>query len=243
MKSIMGKKARLRSKCSFSNQATDRLAPQRAAAGRAARLAAVEYVVESLERRLLLSTSPTAYLAALPSSQIGTITSGGSLQISAAAISGQSTPDYTLVDPDPQLNANGTLMPFATSGPTGLTAAQVRHAYGVDQINFGSIKGDGTGQTIAIIDAYDYPTASSDLHNFDVAMGLPDAPSFTKVSETGGASLPAPDSEAKGSDWEVEESLDIEWSHAMAPGANIVLVEANSRVHDTLGGRRKQYNG
>src|SRR5437660_2827443 len=41
--------------------------------------------------------------------------------------------------------------------PVGYTPAQIRHAYGFDQITFGSVKGDGSGQTIAIVDAYDDP--------------------------------------------------------------------------------------
>src|SRR6266478_6139711 len=55
---------------------------------------------------------------------------------------------------------------------SALTPAQVSHAYGVDQIMFGSIKGDGTGQTIAIIDAYDAPNINSDLAAFDAAFGI-----------------------------------------------------------------------
>src|SRR5262245_28884082 len=44
--------------------------------------------------------------------------------------------------------------PAAVSSPVGLTPAQIRHAYGIDQAGFGSVAGDGTGQTIAIVDAY-----------------------------------------------------------------------------------------
>src|SRR5262245_213228 len=71
--------------------------------------------------------------------------------------------------------------PLGSPGPVGYTPAQVRHAYGFDQIVFGGgIVGDGSGQTIAIIDAYDDPNIASDLHQFDLAFGLPD-PAFTKV--------------------------------------------------------------
>ena len=53
----------------------------------------------------------------------------------------------------------GGVTPLSTTGPTGLTPAQVRHAYGFDQISFANgVTGDGTGQTIAIVDAYDDPS-------------------------------------------------------------------------------------
>src|SRR5262249_58239527 len=80
-----------------------------------------------------------------------------------------------------QVNANGGILPFGSPGPVGLTPSQIRHAYGFDQINFGGTAGDGTGETIAIVDAFDDPRfvsssdpnfANSDLHRFDVAFGL-----------------------------------------------------------------------
>jgi len=120
------------------------------------------------------------------------------------------------------------LHPFATPAPTGLTPAQMRQYYGVDQINFNGTAGDGTGETIAIVDAYDDPNAAADLHSFDAQFGLPD-PSFQQVNQNGGANLPSVDPSGRGkSSWEVEESLDIEWSHVIAPAASIVLVECNS---------------
>ena len=116
----------------------------------------------------------------------------------------------------------------STVAPTGLSPAQMQHAYGVDNISFSGITGDGTGQTIAIIDAYDDPNAASDLHNFDTRFGLPDAPSFTKLNENGGTTLPGVDTAAKPDTWELEESLDIEWAHVIAPRASLILYEANS---------------
>src|SRR5205809_1322461 len=56
----------------------------------------------------------------------------------------------------------GGVSPLSTAGPTGYTPAQVRHAYGFDQITFGNgVAGDGSGQTIAIVDAYDDPTIAN----------------------------------------------------------------------------------
>jgi hypothetical protein len=122
----------------------------------------------------------------------------------------------------------GRAVPHSTPGPTGYTPAQVRHAYGFDQINFGGVVGDGTGQTIAIVDAYDDPTIAGDLVQFDRAFGLPD-PAFQKVNQTGGSPPPS-----ASPTWGVEIALDVEWAHAMAPGARILLVEANSNANADL---------
>jgi hypothetical protein len=113
--------------------------------------------------------------------------------------------------------------------PSGAyTPAQIEQAYGFNQVSFGSIKGDGTGQTIAIVDAQDDPNIQADLNVFDAQFGLP-AVTVNRVNQTGGTSYPATDSTGG---WELEESLDVEWAHAIAPGAQIILVEANS-ANDT----------
>src|SRR5437667_3119332 len=130
----------------------------------------------------------------------------------------------------PTLSLSASATGSATGGSTvaGLNPAQVRKAYGIDQISFaagstgstGSIKGDGSGQTIAIVGAYDAPTILSDLKKFDAQFGLADPPSIRKVSQSGSAtSLPAADA-----GWALELSLDVEWAHAAAPKANILLV-------------------
>ncbi|WP_422929952.1 hypothetical protein [Singulisphaera sp. PoT] len=108
-----------------------------------------------------------------------------------------------------------------------LTPSQVSQAYGFSQIVFNSgtksVKGDGTGETIAIVDAYNDPNIAADLAKFDSQYNLPSA-SLTVVNQSGSTtSLPATDA-----GWALEISLDVEWAHAMAPGAKILLVEANS---------------
>jgi hypothetical protein len=131
-------------------------------------------------------------------------------------------PLYQLLDPSPGVS------PLATSSPNGYTPAQVKAGYGVNLIQFaGGVVGDGAGQTIAIVDAYDDPNIQADLNAFSTAFGLPTTSSglftFSKVNEDGGTSLPAP-----GPSWAIETSLDVEWAHAIAPRANILLVEAFS---------------
>jgi subtilase family serine protease len=112
--------------------------------------------------------------------------------------------------------------PDASSGP--YTPAQIAQAYQFSSISFGSGVSLGKGETIAIVDAYDDPNIQFDLNTFDTAFGLPST-TVIRFNETGGASYPSRDSTGG---WELEESLDVEWAHAMAPGATIMLVEASS---------------
>ncbi len=133
--------------------------------------------------------------------------------------------------------ASPSVTGFATPLTSATTPAQMRAAYGLglfgaSPITFNGIQGDGTGQTIAIIDAFNDPNAYGDLQHFDAYYNLPDPPSFQKVSQTGSQTvLPGLDSTGN---WELEESLDIEWSHVMAPKANIILVECASASYTDL---------
>jgi subtilase family serine protease len=122
----------------------------------------------------------------------------------------------------------------------GLTPAQISHAYGFDKIQFaGGIRGDGTGQTIAIVDEFDDPKmvdssdltfASSDLHMFDLQFGIAEHSGFFRkmgVDQSGNVTTTLPQA-AGTSGTALETAMDVEWIHALAPGANIILVEANS---------------
>jgi subtilase family serine protease len=138
--------------------------------------------------------------------------------LSASSL-GFATPDYVAVHP-----ADG-VTPQSTSGPGGMTPAVIRQAYGFGSLNSSN---DGTGTTIAIVDAYDDPNIASDLQKFDAQFGLPN-PTFTKVNQNGGATMPTANKS-----WATEIALDVEWAHAIAPGANILLVEANSSSFSDL---------
>jgi subtilase family serine protease len=93
--------------------------------------------------------------------------------------------------------------------------------------NFGPLRAagiDGSGTTIVIVDSFGSPTIETDLHAFDQEFGLPDPPSLTVIQPSG----PVPpfdpnDSTMQG--WAVEASLDVQYAHAVAPGAAIILVE------------------
>ncbi|TMI67399.1 hypothetical protein E6H16_03770 [Candidatus Bathyarchaeota archaeon] len=96
---------------------------------------------------------------------------------------------------------------------------------------------DGSGQTIAIVDAFGSPTIRADLALFDSVFGLPAPPSFTIFC--GNSPTPLDESTCPQVNinvnpkhgvfsWTIETSLDVEWAHAIAPGANIVLVVAST---------------
>ncbi|MGP0064558.1 MAG: hypothetical protein ACLQGP_13295, partial [Isosphaeraceae bacterium] len=87
----------------------------------------------------------------------------------------------------------------------------------------GTVKGNGAGETIALIEMYHDPNLVSDVHTFDQAYGLPDL-TITVDNEAGSQT---------DNGWSLEESMDVEWAHAVAPGANILVVEAAPSNSDT----------
>src|SRR5579875_586178 len=82
----------------------------------------------------------------------------------------------------------------------------------------------GRGQTIAIVDSFGSPTIASQLAVFDKAFGLPAPPSL-KIIQPAGAVPPFDPNNSTMVGWAQETSLDVEYSHAIAPDANILLVE------------------
>ena len=107
---------------------------------------------------------------------------------------------------------NNNPTPKAASVPTtGYLPNQITTAYG---LTGNSLAGAGT--TIAIIDAYGSPTLARDYSAFNTQYGLPNTP-IQVVTPYG-----APTTTNSG--WALETSLDVEWAHAIAPGATIVLI-------------------
>lgn len=84
----------------------------------------------------------------------------------------------------------------------------------------------GRGKTIALIDAFAYPNAEEDLRKFSTEFSLP-MPRFEVL-------LPQGEPEESGSIWSLEAALDVQWAHAMAPAAKIMLVLAKSSAVDDL---------
>jgi Bacterial pre-peptidase C-terminal domain len=182
---------------------------------------------ELLEERHLLSATVVTQVSTLSPTDTSSALQPGTSQIDYFS--------HVVFDVD----GNVATPDGAASPPIGaVTPAQIRHAYGIDQIFDGGVLQDGTGMTVAIIDAFDNPRfvsrngsadvnsdlafLASDLHKFDLQFGLPEpAGFFTKVNQSGGTSYPVGDT-----GWGTEIALDVEWVHAVAPGARIVLVEA-----------------
>jgi len=111
--------------------------------------------------------------------------------------------------------------------PVGFTPAQVATAYGINSIRLHGVIGNGAGQTIAIVDFGNDPTIASDLQAFDQHFGLPAPPSFTVVNQNG-QTAPLPPNTNGTNGESGETSMDVEWAHAIAPEASIVLVEGIS---------------
>ncbi len=107
--------------------------------------------------------------------------------------------------------------------PGGLSPATIRQVY--------QLPPAGGAGLIAIVDAYDYPTALKDFNIFSRQYGLP-VEASRDVTGQGNRSLEviyaAGVKPEQDGGWNEEEALDIEWAHAMAPGAKIILVEARS---------------
>jgi subtilase family serine protease len=130
---------------------------------------------------------------------------------------------------------------FASGPPTtaDCTAQTGLYCYGPKQIEtayeMGPLykKGDtGKGETIVIVDSFGSPTVKSDLATFDKAFGLPAPPKFTIIHPAGTPPKYNPNNSTMVS-WAEETSLDVQYSHAMAPGADILLVE--TPVAETVG--------
>jgi subtilase family serine protease len=92
----------------------------------------------------------------------------------------------------------------------------------------------GSGRTIAIVDAYHYPTAEAELATYRSQYGLPPCTKasgcFRQVDQDGGANYPTVDA-----GWAQEAALDIDMASAICPNCRIILVEANSNYLTDLG--------
>ncbi len=138
----------------------------------------------------------------------------------------------------PEVVAPASLYVNGTGGKkiVGLTPAQVRHAYGLDDI-----ANQGDGQTIGIVIPLHNPTIKSDVDVFSATFGLPQCkPADCDWLETRfypEGVVPVPDAACSSSClqlFQLESALDVEWAHAIAPKARIVLVETSRYVADLL---------
>jgi hypothetical protein len=121
----------------------------------------------------------------------------------------------------------GSDVPFGLTAPSGYGAPDLQSAYALPSATAGA------GQTVAIVDAFDDPTAESDLANYRSFYGLPPCTTangcFRKVDENGGTLYPAPNP-----DWSLEISLDLDMVSAICPNCHIMLVEATTNLDSDL---------
>jgi outer membrane protein assembly factor BamB len=134
---------------------------------------------------------------------------------------------------------NPKVSPDLVGNNGGYDPAYLQSAY--DVASAASAKGGGVGQIVAIVDAYDDPTAKNDLDNYRSFFGLPSCPSgtvspsatgcvFQKVNQSGGTTYPPPNS-----GWATEIALDVDMVSAICPKCQILLVEANTNAYSDLG--------
>jgi subtilase family serine protease len=167
---------------------------------------------------------------------------GAALCVAVALPAGSGTgaraPGKTLVVPRPLVEvvnfrfaqAPTTSQCLAKIGIACYSPIQLERAYGMPSLYKKGLT--GTGETIALVDSFGSPTIASDLGTFDRTFGLPAPPSFT-IIHPAGAIPPYNQRNGLMVSWAEETSLDVEYAHAMAPGANILLVE--TPVAETIG--------
>jgi len=143
--------------------------------------------------------------------EVQTFTTGGGLP--AAAYEGH------------RYGADITNQDFGSLPPCGYQPSEVQKAYKLDQLYAAGL--DGTGQTIVIVDAFGSQTIAFDAGFFSDFYGL--APLNLQVIGT-----PAPITNGDIQGWAEETTLDVEWSHSVAPGANVVLEVAASDNDDDI---------
>lgn len=109
------------------------------------------------------------------------------------------------------------------NAPIGMSPAAMKAAY-----HWPTSLSSGAGQTVAVVTAFDAPTIEADLGTFDQQYGLPVCTTangcFTKINQ-GAVDNPF---------WAFETHIDVEWVHAIAPGARIVLVEATTNAFGNM---------
>lgn len=168
-----------------------------------------------------------ASAAALVGSVLAPVTSGAAV-VGAAPV-GAAAPATVTVRPlaSPMRQVSRFPYPPTTgdcvriAGVACYAPAQYQRAY--DMVPLYNAGLTGRGSTIVIVDAFGSPTIEHDLQVFDHAFGLPAPAAFDILQPAG--KVPAYDGSVDRRGWAGETTLDVEWAHAMAPGAKIVLVE------------------
>src|SRR5438046_1320729 len=197
-----------------------------------------------MKRKLLIAGALALALASL-ALLTGAVTRSGAARV-AYPVPHPTVSDYQQVS---NSETPPTQAQCASAGRRCFSPQASQAAYNLAPLEAGGK--DGTGRTIAIVDSYGSDTMAHDLHVFNQAFGLtqmcgeegvtcaPGMPRFSELSLQGSPATKAPPSTSHGtgqedkSAWALEVALDVETSHAIAPGANILLV--HTPTAETLG--------
>ncbi len=174
---------------------------------------------------LVFALGATAALAARPVS--GAQALAAHPHGHSAHACGRANPHFARCDADVVTDASGT--PFVTSAPAGYGPSDLLSAYALASAAAQS----GSGQTVAIVDAFDDPNAEADLGVYRSVYGLSACTTangcFRKVNQTGGTTYPT-----SNVGWSQEISLDVDMVSAVCPKCHILLVEATSNSFANL---------
>ena len=174
----------------------------------------------SLRRRVLVTATAAAFALSLPLAGLTSAATGSAGGIKPHTVSVK--PTYTRAL-KPAAAARFDCQDVRPGHPLCYSPQQIQTAYQIAPLLKAGI--NGKNRTIVIVDAFSNPYAWGDIQAFDKTFGLPD-PIFNQIAPQG---VPAFDfNNADAVNWTVESDLDIRWSHAIAPKANIILIDAKS---------------
>ncbi|HSU30723.1 MAG TPA: S53 family peptidase [Bryobacteraceae bacterium] len=165
------------------------------------------------------------------------------LVVSASSLAVAQTLTYTANPPHVEVShasAAPFAIPFCSTSDPGVPTPGILYCYAPSMVqgayNYTPLyqRGiRGAGQTIVIVDAYGSPTIEADLKTFDRAFGLPD-PDFRIICPFGCPAFNPRNRPQNEAGWSQETTLDVEWAHAVAPEAKIVLAVAPTPNGDTI---------
>jgi subtilase family serine protease len=179
----------------------------------------------------------TVRTSLLPALAAATVAATAMLPAAGSAVPGAAAPSSAGSAPAPRVAAypDAITLPYGPKAAPPTTADcesanklacytpdDVRNAYNLPALY--ARGATGKGETILIVDAFGSPTIKADLAAFDAQFGYPAPPRFTVIAPAGAVPKFSPkDSQMAG--WAGETTLDVEYAHALAPGAGIVLAE------------------
>src|ERR1700733_11987679 len=181
------------------------------------RIAVISATVAALAVAVAAAVLPAS--AAAPPRLAGQADAG---QATSSAMTAEVSPDFTRIPGVARRTPPTTGQCEQSLHIACYTPNQIRAAYQLPTLYGRGIT--GRGETIVIEDSYGSPTIKFDLATFDRQFGYPNPPKFSVIQPIGKVAKFNPKN-AKMAGWQDETSLDVEYAHAGAPGASIVLVE------------------